>query len=89
MPVPEFTFSLRLNDGVNEDDMVRSFRTEDEAIRGARAALQVVLDIRAMTDRPVDRAISGVAIGAGPGRTIWLGEWEWSVTEGWTWQSSD
>ncbi len=84
-----FTFSLG-HEGYEAMEM--DCATEADAIETAREVLQAQIDRRPVLAGPILRALVGVGVGSilsDPDKVIWLGEWEWSVADGWYWQSSD
>lgn len=86
-----FTFTVRLDEEFYEG-MEMDCPGEAEAIAAAREVLQAKIDHRPLHAGRAHRGIVGVGIGSwitGPDRVLWLGEWEWSASDGWSWTSSD
>ena len=86
-----FTFTVRL-DQEGWEGMEIACQSEGAAIEAAREVLQAKIDLRPILAGAAHRGVVGVGMGSmieAPDRVIWLGEWEWSAAEGWSWTSSD
>jgi hypothetical protein len=86
-----FTFTVRLDEEFAEG-MELDCVGEAAAIEAAREVLRATISDRPALAGPAQRGTIGVGIGSlidAPDRVIWLGEWEWSAADGWSWTSSD